>query len=92
MVNDVDAALFEAAEEKALFEQMTALHDLTIPALAKGDYTTALEALSTLRDVVDAFFDNVMVMADNEAVKNNRLALLKQLRGMFVGIADISVL
>ncbi|MAD47315.1 MAG: glycine--tRNA ligase subunit beta [Oceanospirillaceae bacterium] len=92
VVNDVDAALFEAAEEKALFEQMTALHDLTIPALAKGDYTTALEALSTLRDVVDAFFDNVMVMADNEAVKNNRLALLKQLRGMFVGIADISVL
>ncbi len=89
---DVDTGRFEAAEEKALFEQMTGLKDLIIPSLSKGDYATALEALSTLRDVVDAFFDNVMVMADNEAVKNNRLALLKQLQALFIGIADISVL
>jgi glycyl-tRNA synthetase beta chain len=45
-----------------------------------------------LRTAVDAFFDNVMVMADDDAVKNNRLALLKQLQGLFIGIADISVL
>lgn len=89
---DVDASLFEAAEEKALFEQMTGLKDLIIPSLEKGNYSMALEALSTLRKVVDDFFDNVMVISDNEAVKNNRLALLKQLRAMFMGIADISVL
>jgi len=89
---DVDPELFEAAEEKALFEQMNGLKDLIIPSLDRGDYATSLEGLSTLRGVVDAFFDNVMVMADNEAVKNNRLALLKQLRDMFMGIADISVL
>ena len=88
----VDAALFQQAEEKALFEEMTGLADLTTPLLAKGNYQGALEALSQLRNVVDAFFDNVMVMADDEAVKTNRLALLKQLRSMFVGIADIGLL
>ncbi len=88
----VDAALFQQDEEKALFEQMTGLADLTGPLLIKGDYQGALNALAQLRNVVDAFFDSVMVMADDEAVKTNRLALLKQLRSMFVGIADIGLL
>ncbi|WP_221793318.1 glycine--tRNA ligase subunit beta [Oceanobacter mangrovi] len=88
----VDAALLQQAEEQALFEEMTGLADLTSPLLLRGDYQGALNALSQLRNVVDEFFDNVMVMADDEAVKNNRLALLKQLRGMFVGIADIGLL
>jgi len=60
--------------------------------MAQGDYSAALTELAGLRAAVDAFFDNVMVMADDEAVKNNRLALLKQLQGLFIGIADISLL
>ena len=62
------------------------------PLLADAKYKEALAALAGLRDSVDAFFDNVMVMADDEAVKNNRLALLKQLQGLFIAIADISLL
>jgi len=60
--------------------------------MAQGDYSAALTELAGLRVAVDAFFDNVMVMADDESVKNNRLALLKQLQGLFIGIADISLL
>ena len=62
------------------------------PLMAKADYNAALTVLAELRPAVDAFFDNVMVMADDEAVRNNRLALLKQLHGLFIGIADISLL
>ena len=60
--------------------------------MAKADYSSALTVLSGLRPAVDAFFDNVMVMDEDLAVRNNRLALLKQLHSLFVGIADISVL
>ncbi|MCY0965268.1 glycine--tRNA ligase subunit beta [Parathalassolituus penaei] len=92
VVATVNAALLQQDEERALFEEMTGLTDLIVPSLQKGDYNGALTALSTLRSVVDAFFDKVMVMADDEAIKNNRLALLKQLGGMFMAIADISLL
>ena len=62
------------------------------PLLAQGDYQAALAELASLRESVDAFFDNVMVMADDDAVKANRLALLRQLQALFIAIADISVL
>ena len=55
-----------------------------------GDYTNALKSLAALRDPVDRFFDDVMVMADDEATRNNRLALLADLRALFSGVADIS--
>ena len=48
--------------------------------------------LAGLRDTVDTFFDKVMVMDENEAVRNNRIALLASLRALFLRIADISVL
>ena len=88
----VNRELLQQAEEKALADEIAGMQDLLKPSLAKGDYEGALNALAFLRNVVDAFFDNVMVMADDEAVKNNRLALLKQLQGLFLAIADISVL
>lgn len=88
----VNRELLQQAEEKALADEVAGMQDLLKPSLAKGDYEGALNALAFLRNVVDAFFDNVMVMADDEAVKNNRLALLKQLQGLFLAIADISVL
>ena len=88
----VNRELLQQMEEKALADEVAGMQDLLKPSLAKGDYEGALRALAFLRNVVDAFFDNVMVMADDEAVKNNRLALLKQLQGLFLAIADISVL
>ncbi len=88
----VDSSLLAQAEEKTLTEQVAAKQQAVEPLMAQGDYSAALTELAGLRVAVDAFFDNVMVMADDEAVKNNRLALLKQLQGLFIGIADISLL
>jgi glycyl-tRNA synthetase beta chain len=62
------------------------------PMLEQSDYTNALVVLAELRQPIDAFFENVMVMADDEAVKRNRLTLLSRLRGLFLCCADISVL
>ncbi len=62
------------------------------PLYANGDYQEALSQLAGIRESVDNFFDNVMVMADDDAVKQNRLALLSQLSRLFLDIADISVL
>ena len=89
---NVNVHLLEVAEEKALAEQLAAQKAAVSPLLNKADYSGALNKLAELRPAVDAFFDHVMVMAEDEAVRNNRLALVKQLHELFVGIADISVL
>jgi len=57
-----------------------------------GDYTSALGALAGLREPVDSFFNEVMVMAEDEALKRNRLGLLKTVGDEFLRIADISIL
>ena len=72
----------------ALSAKQTELETL----FAKGDYNTALSTLSSLRQVIDQFFDEVMVNVDDVAVRQNRLALLNQLRLAFLHVADISVL
>ncbi|MGL5471377.1 MAG: DALR anticodon-binding domain-containing protein, partial [Shewanella sp.] len=59
---------------------------------AAGDYQAALTRLAALREPVDTFFNEVMVMADDEALKANRLALLNNLRNLFLQVADISLL
>ncbi len=59
---------------------------------AEGNYQQALSELATLREAVDAFFDNVMVMADDEKLKVNRLTMLNLLRNEFLKVADISLL
>ena len=66
------------------------MRDKVEPLLNSGDYTAALTELAALHEPVDAFFDNVMVMADDAAVRNNRLALLDSLRTLFLRIADLS--
>lgn len=63
---------------------------VVLPLLEKGEYTAALTTLADLRDPVDRFFDDVMVMAEHDATKNNRLALLRELRALFLDVADIS--
>ena len=90
--SEINSALLTEEAEKTLAQQVAAKQTEVKPLLADAKYKEALASLADLRDAVDAFFDNVMVMADDEAVKNNRLALLKQLQGLFIAIADISLL
>jgi len=87
----VEASLIEDAE-KALFAELAKLTPVVEPLFAAKDYTAALSALAALRAPVDAFFDGVMVMADDSELKANRLRLLAQLRDLFTKVADISVL
>ena len=88
----VDNSLLVEAAEKELAEKVSAVVAALEPVFATGDYQTALTELASLREPVDAFFDNVMVMADDEKLKVNRLALLNLLRNQFLKVADISLL
>ncbi|MFQ3180222.1 MAG: glycyl-tRNA synthetase beta chain [Pseudoalteromonas tetraodonis] len=89
---DVDQSLLSDDAEKVLATQVAKFATDLAPLYSDGNYQEALSQLAGIRDSVDNFFDNVMVMADDEAVKQNRLALLSQLSGLFLEIADISVL
>ncbi len=73
-----------------MFAALGEARDDVRPMLDERRYTEALKRLATLREPVDTFFDDVMVMADDTAVRNNRLALLSELRALFLDIADIS--
>lgn len=86
----LDEALFEEDAEETLFDALQRAREKVAPLIQKRAYTDALEQLATLRAPVDAFFDEVMVMTDVKVVRNNRLALLSELRALFLDIADIS--
>lgn len=88
----VDPAHFEADAERELAAALAAAQHETAAALDAGDYTAVLARLSQLQAPVDAFFDNVLVNADEPAVRANRLALLGQLKAQFGAIADIALL
>ena len=87
MVNE--SLLIEDAEKK-LYATLSALSKTVEPMFDAGDYEAALSQLSSLRDPVDAFFDSVMVMTDDEAIKNNRIALLNTMNQLFLRAADLS--
>ncbi len=89
IASTVNAALLQDAAEKALYTAITAEQAYQAKV---ADYSEALAHLAALREVIDSFFDQVMVNADDLAVRANRLALLKQLRDLFLQVADISVL
>ncbi|EGR1860204.1 glycine--tRNA ligase subunit beta [Vibrio cholerae] len=89
---EIDLALLQEDAEKALAEAVEIMAEALEPAFATGNYQEALSKLAGLRAPVDAFFDNVMVMADDESLKKNRLTLLNKLRNLFLQIADISLL
>ncbi len=88
----VEMALFKEQAEKDLFDAIAALQTKTLPLIQQGQYQEALVALASLENVVDNFFDNVMVMSDEEALKRNRVNLLGHLYALFMQIADISKL
>jgi len=85
-----DKALLVDQEEVALYEALSKTKDATQAALESQDYDQVLGEVAKLRIPVDAFFDNVMVMAEDDALRNNRLALLNDLREVFEYIGDIS--
>ncbi|MCE9679662.1 glycine--tRNA ligase subunit beta [Shewanella sp. AS1] len=92
LATKIDSTLLVEAAEKALAAKLGELQPQLEPLFANADYQQALVLLADLRESVDTFFEDVMVMADDEALKNNRLALLSNLREQFLHVADISLL
>ncbi|MET0232013.1 MAG: glycine--tRNA ligase subunit beta [Rhodanobacteraceae bacterium] len=88
----VDASLLEEGAEAALAEALASAETQIAPLAEKRDYVGLLKRLATLREPVDRFFDSVMVMVDDAPRRANRLHLLGRLRGLFLRVADISVL
>jgi glycyl-tRNA synthetase beta chain len=88
----VDPALLREPAEQQLAREVEALRAQVEALLSAGNYAAALQALASLRPAVDAFFDKVMVMAEDTALRHNRLALLAGLSNLFLGAADISKL
>lgn len=91
-MDDFSETILEHPAEKALFEALQTTEEHMFKAYKTCDYESILQALSDLRAPLDAFFEGVMVMVENEALKNNRLQLLNRLQGMLKGVADISLL
>lgn len=89
---EVDDSLLQEPAEKALAQKVSEARKALAPLSANADYTGVLNYLAGMRETVDSFFDDVMVMADDKAVRQNRLALLNQTRALFLGVADISCL
>ncbi len=88
----LDASLFDAGAERELATLIDALAPEVDARMSSDDFTGALALVARARDAVDRFFDDVMVMADDARVRNNRLALLGRLRGLMNRVADISKL
>tara|TARA_B110000879_G_scaffold68338_1_gene95662 strand:- start:7448 stop:9529 length:2082 start_codon:yes stop_codon:yes gene_type:complete len=88
----IDSGLLVDAAEQQLVNTITELSGTIAPLLEQRDYAGVLKKLALLRDPVDQFFDDVMVMVEDSAIRDNRLALLHSLRSLFLNVADISQL
>jgi glycyl-tRNA synthetase beta chain len=86
----VDPDLLRDPAEQILAEQVEAMAKRTRPMFDTREYTQALSLLAALRGAVDDFFDSVMVMAEDPALRLNRLALLQQIQSLFIKAADLS--
>ncbi|MGW8247652.1 MAG: glycine--tRNA ligase subunit beta [Acidiferrobacterales bacterium] len=86
----VSKELLQEEHETKLAERISKMQTEVEPLFAAADYTAAMKKLATLRPEVDNFFDHVMVMVDEEAVRDNRLAVLQGLRKLFLRVADLS--
>nr|WP_311530299.1 glycine--tRNA ligase subunit beta [uncultured Ralstonia sp.] len=91
-IGAVQPQLLKEDAERALHQAVASSEPHVHDAFARGDFTTALKTLAGLREAVDTFFDGVMVMADDTALRDNRLALLGELHGLMNRVADISKL
>jgi len=86
----LDEALFEAPSEASLLDAYRRVRDKVAARLEEGDYDGALRDIATLKAPVDDFFEGVLVMAEDPAVRDNRIALLERLAGLFNHVADFS--
>ncbi|AOY44712.1 MULTISPECIES: glycine--tRNA ligase subunit beta [Psychrobacter] len=92
VADTVDEALLSETAEQNLYANVQQAQTVVQPLLEQADYTQVLQTLASLDEPLTQFFDNVMVNSDDAALKNNRLALLKQVRALFLSVADISEL
>lgn len=92
VLREINVKLLVQPEERALAELIREKQEKTAPLYRAGLYQEALTELATLRAPIDHFFDGVMVMVDDEKLRMNRLAILANLRDLFLQIADISML
>jgi len=88
--DEPDQSYFNHGAERRLYDEMEAVSEKIAPLLKQGDYQTALQHLASLREAVDHFFDNVLVMVEDQTVRINRLAFLQKVRHLFLQVADIS--
>ena len=88
----VDPALLQEQAEQSLAASIEAQQQKIAPLIEKHAYSDVLQLLAHLQQPIDYFFENVMIMADDKNIRNNRLALLKQLRTLFLQVADFSLL
>ena len=91
-VGAIDVALCVEPAEQVLTQSVLSLAKEVQPLIAQGEYTAVLDKLAGLRQPVDNFFDNVMVNAEDAKLRQNRLAILNTLQGLFLQVADISLL
>jgi glycyl-tRNA synthetase beta chain len=92
LTDRVNAATLKEPEEIALAMQVVVLRDKLEPYFAEGRYQEALVELAELREVIDAFFEKVMVNVEDKELRINRLSMLEKLRELFLRVADISLL
>ncbi|MBP3945557.1 glycine--tRNA ligase subunit beta [Psychrobacter sp. K31L] len=92
VADNVDEALLSEPAEQSLYASVQQAQTAVQPLLEQADYTQVLQTLASLDEPLTQFFDNVMVNSEDTALKNNRLALLKQVRALFLTVADISEL
>jgi len=92
VADTVDKTLLSEPAEQNLYSSVREAQMAVTPLLEQADYTQVLQTLASLDEPLTQFFDNVMVNSDDAALKNNRLALLKQVRALFLTVADISEL
>ena len=86
---DIDTELFEHAAEEGLYARVAEMEEVVAPLAEKGDYSGILSQLAGLRESVDTFFDEVMVMTEDDSLRANRLAQLNRLHGLFLQVADV---
>lgn len=89
---DINNNLLTAGAEQELYQELQAKEQAIKPLVSTANYAEILQTLSTLQNSVDNYFTNVMVMVDDQAVRNNRLNLLHRLRNLFLQVADVSLL
>jgi glycyl-tRNA synthetase beta chain len=86
---EIDTELFEHAAEEGLYARVVEMEEVVAPLAERGDYTGILSQLAGLRESVDTFFDEVMVMTEDDRLRANRLAQLNRLHGLFLQVADV---